>query len=140
MNDTIMTSTEAALKSDLLDAIREKRFCIVGCGAVGAAFAEILVRTGAKNISLIDGDKVERKNLNRVLSFLNDDVGKEKVTVLANHLKKINPDIPKPITKAYHLKERFPGDTKTPNDVRDLVANSDIVVIAMDNNKSRIFM
>ena len=135
--DTITTRTDAALESDLLDIIRKKRFCIVGCGAVGVAFAEMLVRTGAKKIGLIDGDKVEITNLNRVIGFLNGDIGQEKVTVLASHLKKINPCIEEPTAIACNFKEIFPGDN-TAKEARDLVANSDIILIAMDNNDSRI--
>ena len=135
--ETINTSTEAALESELCDTIKTKCFCIVGCGAVGAAFAEILVRTGAEKIGLIDGDEVELKNLNRVLGFLDEDIGKNKVDVLANHLKKINPKIETPTAIAYHFKEKFPGDEKIPQ-VRDLVVHSDMIIMAMDCNKSRI--
>ena len=135
--ETINTSTEAALESELCDTIKTKCFCIVGCGAVGAAFAEILVRTGAEKIGLIDGDEVELKNLNRVLGFLDEDIGKKKVNVLANHLKKINPKIETPTAIACHFKDIYPGD-KEIKQVRDLVVNSDMIIISMDSNESRI--
>ena len=135
--ETINTSTEAALESDLCDTIKTRCFCIVGCGAVGAAFAEILVRTGAEKIGLIDGDEVELKNLNRVLGFLDEDIGKKKVDVLANHLQKINPKIETPNAIACHFKEIYPGD-KEIQQVRDLVVNSDMIIISMDSNEARI--
>lgn len=134
---TITTSTEAALDSKLLTAIKEKKFCIVGCGAVGAAFAEMLVRTGATKIALIDGDKVEIKNLNRVIAFVNDDVGKKKVDVLAERLIQINPDIESPQTIGCMFKEHYPDDVNGQK-ARDLVVDSATILISTDTNQSRI--
>ncbi len=137
--NTITASTEAALECDLLKAIREKCFCIVGCGAVGSVFSEMLVRTGSTKIKLIDGDKIERKNLNRGVGFLDDDVGKYKVCVQAKYLERINPRIEKPVVVMHHFGKRYPGDEDTQvQKARDLIVDSDVVVIAMDNNDSRI--
>ena len=63
------------------------RVCIVGAGSVGGFIAEVLARTGVKNIVLIDYDKVEKKNLDRLASATRRDIGRVKVEVLAEHLR-----------------------------------------------------
>ena len=51
----------------------------------------MLVRSGALNIGLIDGEKIEITNLNRVFCFYENDIEKYKVCVLKNKLQAINP-------------------------------------------------
>ena len=71
--------TVKALGDDVMGKLRSLHFCIVGCGGTGASFAEMLVRTGALRLTLIDGSRVEDSNLNRVFSFFPEDYGKRKV-------------------------------------------------------------
>lgn len=52
---------------------------IVGLGSVGAIVAETLMRTGIRNIILIDFDRLKRKNLDRSHSMSRDDIGRLKV-------------------------------------------------------------
>ena len=79
--------TTAALGVDTMDRLASLDFCIVGCGGTGANFAEMLVRTGATRLTLIDGGNVKMSDLNRVFSFTAKDVGKPKVQVLANRFE-----------------------------------------------------
>lgn len=134
--DNFLARTEKALGKGLIKKIQSNKYCIVGCGGTGALFAELLVRTGAKHLTLIDGDKVSESNLNRVLSFTRCDIEKKKVAVLQSRLKKINPDI---TISAYScmLREQDSSDTDGQK-VRDAIHGSNIVIIAMDNNTSRI--
>ena len=128
-------STKLAIGESLLKKIQETQFCIVGCGGVGSLFAEMLARTGANNISLIDCDRVEHKNLNRT-PFLLSDIGSYKVEALKNRLesinKKINIEI---INRAFGCYNEKDIDRQ---EVRDLVANSDITLISVDKNEVRI--
>ncbi|RTY85400.1 ThiF family adenylyltransferase [Flavobacterium sp. LS1P28] len=52
---------------------------IIGLGSVGSLLAEALMRTGIKNLTFIDFDTIERKNLDRLLSASVQDIGKFKV-------------------------------------------------------------
>ena len=119
--------TTHSLNADVLDQLRESKFCIVGCGAVGSAFAEMLVRTEATNITLIDGDKVEISNLNR--AFTQNDINQYKVNVVSKRLKKINPKI-KVEEVASHFKED-PQD-KYFSQIDALIKRADIIILAMD--------
>ncbi|WP_271784334.1 ThiF family adenylyltransferase [Aquimarina algiphila] len=59
---------------------------IVGLGSVGSIVAEALLRTGVKNLTLIDFDLVERKNLDRLLAINRIDVDKYKVDIVKERL------------------------------------------------------
>lgn len=132
--------TTAALGDELMERLRSLRFCIVGCGGTGANFADMLVRTGARRLTLIDGGMVKESGLNRVLCFTAEDVGKPKVEVLERHLRAIaghELDVcslddsfrrPDQILDGYTVGQR----------VRDEVHDADVVFIATDTNTSRL--
>ena len=57
---------------------------IVGLGSVGSLVAEALSRVGLRNLTYIDFDKIEHRNLDRTLGATKDDVGLPKVQVVAS--------------------------------------------------------
>ncbi len=132
--------TTAALGDELMERLRSLRFCIVGCGGTGANFADMLVRTGGRRLTLIDGGTVKESGLNRVLCFTAEDVGKSKVEVLERHLRAVAGDEldvcslddsfrqPDQILDGYTVGQR----------VRDAVHDADVVFIATDTNTSRL--
>ena len=61
---------------------------VVGVGSVGALIAEGLVRMGVKTVSLVDFDKIEEHNLDRLLYARIDDIGRLKVEVATETLEK----------------------------------------------------
>ena len=79
--------------SEGFERLKNAHVTIVGVGGVGSWVAEALVRTAIGRITLIDGDTIEESNTNRQLPALNGNYGQKKVTVLANRLKAINPDL-----------------------------------------------
>lgn len=62
------------------------RIGVVGAGSVGGLVAEGLARTGFEDIMLIDFDRIERHNLDRLNYATRDAIGRLKVDVLAEHL------------------------------------------------------
>lgn len=62
------------------------RVGIVGLGSVGSQIAEALLRTGIMNVSLIDFDTIERRNLDRLHSVSEKDIGYLKTEVYARKL------------------------------------------------------
>jgi len=61
---------------------------IVGLGSVGSMVAEVLSRMGLTKFVLIDFDRVEEKNLDRLVGVYPKDIGKPKVDVIAKSLKR----------------------------------------------------
>lgn len=65
----------------------ETRLLVVGCGALANALLPRIMRMGWARISLMDGDRVEVKNLERQELFAPVDVGRPKSAVLAAWLR-----------------------------------------------------
>ncbi len=64
------------------------RIGIVGVGSVGTIVAETLARIGAANVLLLDADRVEEHNLDRLLYASSKDIGRFKVDLVAEQLKR----------------------------------------------------
>lgn len=63
------------------------RLLVVGAGAIGNALLPRIVRWNWGGITLMDGDRVEEKNLERQALFAPVDIGKPKVEVVAAWLR-----------------------------------------------------
>ena len=75
-----------------LDILSKQNISIVGIGGIGCPLSQYLISSGIKNLLLVDGDTVEKSNLNRQILFNNDDINKKKVEVAKEKLSKINPN------------------------------------------------
>lgn len=64
---------------------------IVGLGSVGALAAEAVGRMGVRRLVLVDMDRVELHNLDRLINAGRWDVGRYKVHVTAEHLERAAP-------------------------------------------------
>lgn len=60
---------------------------VVGVGSVGCMVAETLAKVGIENLVLIDPDRVETHNLDRLLYARTKDVGTYKVELVSRHLR-----------------------------------------------------
>lgn len=99
MEDTITTMesgmqrrTELLLGKDTLNRIQTARVIIFGIGGVGSWCAESLVRSGIRNITIVDSDRVCVTNCNRQLLATSKTIGKVKVEALRERLLEINPN------------------------------------------------
>jgi hypothetical protein len=59
---------------------------IVGAGSVGGMVGEALARIGFEDVMVIDFDKVEEHNLDRLVYATRADIGRPKIEVMAEHL------------------------------------------------------
>lgn len=77
------------------DAAMEKLFSshvmIIGLGGVGSWAAESLARSGVGRLTVVDFDEICVTNANRQLHALQGLVGKKKAQIMAERLRKINP-------------------------------------------------
>ena len=67
--------------------IARLRVGVVGVGSVGSMVSEALARMGVERLTLIDPDRVEMHNLDRLVHAGIDDVGRAKVDVAAHRLR-----------------------------------------------------
>jgi len=85
--------SELLLKKDNLEKLKNSNILIVGLGGVGSFAAEFLARSGVGKLTIVDGDKIDKTNINRQLPALHSTIGKFKTEIVAKRLKDINPDI-----------------------------------------------
>ncbi|MFM8269532.1 MAG: ThiF family adenylyltransferase [Pseudomonadota bacterium] len=64
---------------------------VIGLGGVGSWSAESLARSGLGTLTLVDFDEICVTNFNRQLHALDRTVGSQKVDVMAERMRKINP-------------------------------------------------
>ncbi|MCM1005941.1 MAG: tRNA threonylcarbamoyladenosine dehydratase [Prevotella sp.] len=73
-------------------ALSELRVLIAGVGGVGGYVAEMLARSGAGHLTLIDSDTVAPSNLNRQIIALTGQTGQPKVALFKERIAHINPE------------------------------------------------
>lgn len=73
---------------DAQNTISRLRVGIVGLGSVGCIVAEAIARIGVAQVTLIDPDKVEEHNLDRLLYGAAPDIGKLKVDLAAQAMRR----------------------------------------------------
>jgi hypothetical protein len=66
--------------------------CVIGVSGTGSIVAEQLARLGVGEIILIDFDRLEQRNLNRILNSSLADIGAHKVEMFAAAIRRYRPD------------------------------------------------
>ena len=79
------------LGDETMERIAQKRVIIFGVGGVGSWCAESLVRSGIRQLTIVDSDRVCITNINRQLMATTKTVGQVKVEALKERLLAINP-------------------------------------------------
>ncbi|MCI0535518.1 MAG: ThiF family adenylyltransferase [Verrucomicrobiales bacterium] len=118
-----------AFGSGTVDCLRRMRIAVVGCSGTGSPLIEQLVRLGVGRLVLVDPDRVEWRNLNRVFMTTAADanLGRLKVEVLADAIGRIGL-----ATEVVAIGK----DLATPQAVRT-VAGCDLVFGGMDSVSGR---
>ncbi len=104
--------------------LTEKKIVILGCGAVGSHIAEILVRAGILNFTLVDYKTISENHLARHLFVRQDDIGKSKVNALKSYLENINS-----LVKIQVFHEQLLPNTDLNNWIDD---NTDLIINTCD--------
>jgi molybdopterin-synthase adenylyltransferase len=103
--------------------IISSKVLIIGAGGLGSSAAEFLSRAGVGLLGIIDNDKVSLSNLHRQNLYFTNDIGKFKVQLAKEKIKKINPN-----TKVKIYKIRL-------NNInfKKIIKNYDYIVDGSDN-------
>ena len=91
IQDAIFRRSELLLGNEAMERIAQKRVIIFGVGGVGSWCAESLVRSGIRQLTIVDSDRVCITNINRQLMATTKTVGQVKVEALKERLLSINP-------------------------------------------------
>lgn len=87
----IFQRTELLLGQDIMEKIASKKVIIFGLGGVGSWCTESLIRSGIRQLTLVDSDRICITNLNRQLHATTKTVGQVKTEALKKRLLEINP-------------------------------------------------
>jgi hypothetical protein len=69
--------------------LRKLRIGVVGCSGTGSVVIELLARLGIGELVLVDDELIEGRNLNRIPNSKHADIGRPKVEVLAEAVKRM---------------------------------------------------
>lgn len=102
---------------------------IVGCGALGSAQAQLLVRAGVGALRLIDRDYVEESNLQRQVLYTENDAqeGLPKAEAARRHLLRANSGV---------RCDAFTTDLNSAN-AEELLSGADVILDGSDNFETR---
>ena len=99
-------------------------FHILGCGAIGSSAATQICRMGAVRFCLYDCDTVESVNIG-VSQYNVNDIGKNKVDALKEHLLRINPEAAIQTEHGMFSEYSYEGE-------------NDIAILGFDSMESRL--
>ncbi len=102
--------------------ILSSKVLIVGAGGLGSPAAEYLSRAGIGSLGIVDDDRISLSNLHRQSLYNTSDIGKFKVRITKDRIKKINPNIKVKIYKTRLNKLNF---KRIINDYKYVVDGSD---------------
>ena len=117
------------LGEEAMKRLAASRVAVFGVGGVGGYVVEALARSGVGTLDLVDNDVVVLSNLNRQIIATMDTVGRDKVEVMTERVRSINPDAVVYPHKCFYLPE-----TAEQFDFR----NYDYVVDAIDTVTGKI--
>lgn len=100
---------------------------IAGTGGLGVPASMYLVAAGVGKVAIADFDNVDLSNLQRQVLYSTDDIGKSKVDVAYEKLKRLNPDV-----ELVKIKEKLNA-----SNIVDLIKDFDIVIDGSDNFPAR---
>ena len=114
------------------ERLRASSVAIIGCGALGTAFANNLCRAGIGRLVIADRDYIELNNLQRQLLFDEDDIAQRlpKAIAAAQRLRRVNSE-----THIEALVEDINVDG-----IESLVQGVDLVIDATDNFETRYLL
>lgn len=112
------------------EALGKCSVCVIGMGALGSSIAEMLIRSGAGKLKIVDADIVELSNLQRQALYDEDDVGKLKVKAASEKMHKIskNADITEcPVMINYENAENLLSGQKLIFDGTDRFSSRELI-------------
>src|SRR5713226_2047846 len=114
------------------EKLGRSKVVIVGCGALGTAQANALVRGGVGGLRLVDRDYVETSNLQRQMLFDEADAADNlpKAVAAERHLQRINSDV---------KVEGVVADLESSN-AEDLLRGFDLILDGTDNFEARYLL
>ncbi|ENV46378.1 hypothetical protein P255_00517 [Acinetobacter brisouii CIP 110357] len=102
---------------------------VIGIGGVGSWAVEALARTGIGRLTLVDMDVIASSNINRQLPAISSTLGHDKVAVMAERCRQINP----------RMQVDVIDDYLSPENVKELLLDvPDVILDCIDDVKAKL--
>ena len=98
---------ELAIGKEGIELLKNTTVAVLGIGGVGSFAAEALARSGVGRLVLVDKDDVDITNVNRQIHALLSTVGQQKVELMHDRVKEINPDCEVIALKMFYTEETY---------------------------------
>ncbi|MDX6550908.1 MAG: sulfur-carrier protein adenylyltransferase/sulfurtransferase [Gaiellales bacterium] len=108
----------------------DSKVLLIGAGGLGSPAALYLAAAGVGTLGIIDGDVVDRSNLQRQILHTEDRIGVAKVDSAEQALKALNPEV-----NIVKYTERM-----TSENVMDVITGYDVIVDGTDNFPTRYLL
>ena len=119
---------EILIGKENIEKLKNLNIIIIGIGGVGGYTLESIIRSGVENITIVDGDVIEKSNINRQLIVTKENINKPKVEEWKKRINEINPDVKlKTINKFVNI-----------NDLKQILDKYDYIIDACDDVKLKI--
>ena len=103
---------------------------IIGAGGLGSSVIEFLSRAGVGKLGIVDNDKINLSNLHRQSLYNTSDIGKFKVKIAKDKIKKINQN-----TEVKTYKIRLNN-----KNFKNIIKDYDYIVDGSDNFKTKFLL
>ena len=110
--------------------ILSSKVLVIGAGGLGSPAIEFLVRAGVGKIGIVDNDKITLSNLHRQTLYQTSDIGKFKVKIAKNRIKKTNPNTTINLYKV-RLNNR---------NIKKIISNYDYIIDGSDNFETKFLL
>lgn len=112
--------------------LEQLRVAVVGLGGTGSHMVRALTYLGVRHFTLIDQDRVELSNLNRLVTATPADLDAPKVVVAARAIRSIAPD-----ANVVMIEENLTTDE---GEITKLIADTDLIVGCVDDDGPRLLL
>jgi molybdopterin/thiamine biosynthesis adenylyltransferase len=114
------------------ERLRQSHIALIGCGALGSAVVDLLVRAGIGKLTIVDRDYVELHNLQRQTLYTEEDVSSHtpKAEAAATRLREINSEVTiEPVITDFNSEN-----------AEEIVRDSTVLVDGTDNFETRYLL
>lgn len=111
------------------EALKNTKVTIIGVGGVGSSVLLNLAALGARDIRIVDFDRIELSNLNRQILYNDSDIGKSKADVAKEKIVAFYPDA---------KIEAISTKINSSEDIEKLIEGRDFVINAADQPRGKI--
>ena len=127
--DSQFSRSEIVFGKGATEILKQKKVAVFGLGGVGGSACEALARSGVGQFVLVDADVFSLSNINRQTLADHATIGRKKTEVMAERIRKINPEAEVETVDIFYLPENA--------DSIDL-GTCDYVLDAIDTIKAKV--